>query len=56
MGETASLKIQRHIANYQGKRRAIIIGVSDYDDKNLKALEFCRNDAEKMSEIGKTSI
>jgi len=30
------------------KRKALIIGISDYNDKNLPELAFCKNDGEKM--------
>ena len=54
MDVTTSFKIQQNVTSYQGKRRAIIIGVSDYDDKNLQELECCRNDAARISEtLGK---
>ena len=38
----------------QGKRKALIISVSDYDYNDLQPLEFCKNDGEKMHEILKS--
>jgi DNA-binding beta-propeller fold protein YncE len=51
LGQTISTKIYEQVSNYPGKRRAIIIGVSDYEDNSLRELDFCRNDAAKMLEI-----
>ncbi len=31
-----------------GNKKALIISISDYDDKKLENLEFCKNDGEKM--------
>ena len=33
------------------KRKALIIGISDYTDPRLEELEFCKNDGEEMYEI-----
>ena len=33
------------------KRKALIIGISDYTDTRLEELEFCKNDGEKMYEL-----
>jgi len=32
----------------KGKRKALIISISDYDDDGLENLEFCKNDGEEM--------
>ncbi|NAL78156.1 caspase family protein [Nitrososphaera sp. AFS] len=33
------------------QRKALIIGISDYNDPHLQNLNFCKNDAEKMYEL-----
>lgn len=33
------------------KRKALIIAISEYNDKLLAPLEFCKNDGEKMYEL-----
>ena len=33
------------------KRKALIIAISEYNDKLFTPLEFCKNDAEKMYEL-----
>jgi Caspase domain len=33
------------------KRKALIIAISEYNDKLLDSLEFCKNDGEKMYEL-----
>lgn len=34
----------------EGKRKALIIGISDYTDPRLEELEICKNDGEEMYE------
>lgn len=34
-----------------GVRKALIVGVSDYQDKSLEPLPFCKNDAEEMYKL-----
>jgi len=41
-------------ANEQGEKRALIIGVSEYNDNDIQSLEFCRNDGEKIYETLKS--
>jgi Caspase domain len=41
-------------ANEQGQKRALIIGVSEYNDNDIQSLEFCRNDGEKIYETLKS--
>jgi hypothetical protein len=36
------------------KRKALIIAISEYNDKLLDSLEFCKNDGEKMYELLKS--
>ena len=36
------------------RRKALIVGVSEYDDKNLQPLEFCRRDGEEMYTVLKS--
>ncbi|HZA68280.1 MAG TPA: hypothetical protein VE548_01170 [Nitrososphaeraceae archaeon] len=38
----------------QSKRKGLIVSVSEYDDKDLHQLEFCKNDGEKMYEVLKS--
>jgi len=38
----------------QGKRKALIIGISYYTDTRLEELDFCKNDGEKMYELLKS--
>jgi S-DNA-T family DNA segregation ATPase FtsK/SpoIIIE len=35
----------------KGKRKALVIGVSDYQDENLENLDFCKNDVSVISEL-----
>jgi tetratricopeptide (TPR) repeat protein/uncharacterized caspase-like protein len=35
----------------KGVKKALIIGVSDYEDKSLDPLPFCKNDAEEMHSL-----
>lgn len=35
----------------QGKTKALIISVSDYNDNKLKPLDFCKKDGEKVHEV-----
>jgi hypothetical protein len=37
-----------------GEKKALIIGVSEYNDNDIQPLEFCRNDGEKMHETLKS--
>jgi uncharacterized caspase-like protein len=39
------------LAEDDGIKKALLIGVSDYKDKNLKPLPFCENDAKKIYEL-----
>ena len=32
----------------KGKRKALIISISEYNDKSLPKLDFCKNDGEEM--------
>lgn len=36
------------------KRKALIIAISDYTDRRLEPLDFCKNDGEKMYELLKS--
>jgi hypothetical protein len=35
----------------QGRKKALIISVSDYNDKKLQSLDFCKNDGEQMYQV-----
>ena len=35
----------------EGRKKALIIAISEYNDKMLTPLEFCKNDGEKMYEL-----
>ena len=35
----------------EGVKKALIVGVSEYEDSNMQKLDFCKNDGEKMYEI-----
>src|SRR6476660_5176104 len=35
----------------EGKKKALIISISNYNDKRLPPLEFCKNDGEEMYEL-----
>ena len=36
------------------RKRALIIAISDYEDKHLTSLEFCKNDGEKVFDLLKS--
>ena len=35
----------------QGRKKALIISVSDYNDNKLQSLDFCKNDGEQMYQV-----
>ena len=37
-----------------GKKKALIISVSNYDNKNIHQLDFCKNNGERMYHLLKT--
>jgi hypothetical protein len=37
--------------NVETRKKALIIAISDYDDKRLRPLEFCKNDGEQMHQL-----
>ena len=56
---SSELKSQYHSDNENrisenGEKKALIIGVSDYNDNDIQSLEFCKNDGEKMHETLKS--
>jgi len=46
ISDTGSLAV-----NSGGRKKALVISVSNYDDKNMHKLDFCENDGKKMYEI-----
>jgi sugar lactone lactonase YvrE len=43
------MSIDRSIDHYDGIRKALIIGISEYDDGSLEDLDFCEKDAREMA-------
>lgn len=37
-----------------GKRKGLIIGISDYDNKLLRNLDFCKRDGQEVYEVLKS--
>jgi hypothetical protein len=56
---SSELKSQYHSdsenrTSENGEKKALIIGVSEYNDNDIQSLEFCKNDGEKMHETLKS--
>jgi hypothetical protein len=61
MATTVERRASRHSSEDEtsrpsedGEKKALIIGISEYDDNEIQSLGFCRNDGEKIYEILKS--
>ena len=39
------------MSEFKGRKKALIISISDYNDKSLPKLDFCKNDGEEMYRV-----
>jgi hypothetical protein len=47
---TESFQLEKKVSIPTTERKALVIGVSEYDNDDIQKLEFCRNDGEKVRE------
>jgi len=47
---TESFQLEKKVSIPTAEKKALVIGVSEYDNDDIQKLEFCRNDGEKVRE------